>query len=325
MTRNDLPTVTIGITAFNSENTIRAAVDSALKQDYLNTNILIVDDCSSDRTHAIAMELATANRHIRIISAPQNVGVAASRNLIINNADTDFIVFFDDDDLSMPDRITKQLNSILACEKGDCQKPIVCHTARIVTYSNNISRYEKGLAQEAGPEGIKGPRVSEAILCGTSKPEMKGACPTCSQMARSATYRLLQGFDEKLRRSEDTDFCIRAAEQGANFIGIKKPLVHQIMTTGDDKNLQIEKENWLYLLYKHRMIIERVMLFSFALSWLDLRYKWLSSQYGSCLLQLFVLITKHPTQTLRKIYFAAPNLELNGAMSKFARDSEHQK
>ena len=50
MAQTDLPTVTIGIAAFNCEDTLRRAVASALEQDYLNTEILIVDDCSTDHT-----------------------------------------------------------------------------------------------------------------------------------------------------------------------------------------------------------------------------------------------------------------------------------
>ena len=63
MAQTDLPTVTIGITAFNCEDTLRRAVASALEQDYLNTEILIVDDCSTDHTHTIALELAAAQKN----------------------------------------------------------------------------------------------------------------------------------------------------------------------------------------------------------------------------------------------------------------------
>ena len=62
MAQTDLPTVTIGITAFNCEDTLRRAVASALEQDYLNAEILIVDDCSTDHTHNIALELAAAQK-----------------------------------------------------------------------------------------------------------------------------------------------------------------------------------------------------------------------------------------------------------------------
>ena len=85
--------------AFNCEDTLRRAVASALEQDYLNTEILIVDDCSTDHTHTIALELAAAQKN-QSTQGTRNGGVAATRNLIINNTNADFIVFFDDDDVS---------------------------------------------------------------------------------------------------------------------------------------------------------------------------------------------------------------------------------
>ena len=48
--QNIYPLVTCGFTTFNSENTIKMALTSALKQDYKNIEILIVDDNSADST-----------------------------------------------------------------------------------------------------------------------------------------------------------------------------------------------------------------------------------------------------------------------------------
>ena len=298
---------------------------SALEQDYLNKEILIVDDCSSDGTHDIALELAAAYKDIRVIRAHKNGGVAASRNLIIKNTEADFVVFFDDDDVSETNRISEQVKSILACEQDDQTRLVICHTARLVEYAKNSLRYEKGLAQGAGPLGVSGSMVSEAILFGTSQAELMGACPTCSQMARHATYTQIDGFDEKLTRSEDTDFSIRAAERGASFVGIKAPLVRQTMTHGNEKNLIVEKNNWLYLLQKHRQIIERKMVFDFLILWLNLRYALLGRRFAAALILLFPLFARYPFQTLKKIYFAIPNLQQHVAMSKFKNISERQK
>ena len=142
MAQTDLPTVTIGITAFNCEDTLRRAVASALEQDYLNTEILIVDDCSTDHTHTIAFGIGRRTKKIRVLKARRNGGVAATRNLIINNTNADFIVFFDDDDVSAANRISEQLQRIIACEDGDSTKLVLCHSARHVEYGTGQVRYE---------------------------------------------------------------------------------------------------------------------------------------------------------------------------------------
>lgn len=313
--------VTIGITAFNCEDTLEAAVACALAQDHHDIHILIVDDCSSDSTDKIAKELAKSNPNVTSIRAGKNKGVAASRNIIIENATTPFIAFFDDDDISRPDRVSQQLAAIVACEESIHSKLILCHTARLVTYPDANTRYQPSLAQQAGRNGITGQKVSEAILCGTRDHRLRGACPTCSQMARTQTYRALGGFDENLRRSEDTELSIRAAENDATFIGIRAPLVHQKMTHSADKNPDIETENWLYVVTKHRAIIERKMSFSFAINWLYLRHNWQARDYGKFTLMLFKLFLSAPFQTVRKLYLSLPNMQINAAMSKFHHKS----
>lgn len=317
--------VTIGITAFNCEKTLDAAVASALAQDHHNIDILIVDDCSSDSTNLIARRLAKSSPNVTLISNSKNIGVSASRNIIIENTNTPFIAFFDDDDVSRPDRIRKQLAAIVDCEKNTHHKLILCHTARLVTYSNANTRYHPSLAQEAGANGVSGSIVSEAILCGTSDYRLRGACPTCSQMARTHTYRALRGFDQNLRRSEDTELSIRAAENDARFIGIREPLVHQKMTHSADKNLEIETKHWLYVLSKHRSVIERKMSFSFAVNWLYLRHNWQARDYKKFTLRIFRLSISAPFQTFRKLYLSMPNAGINAAMSKFHHKSVYGK
>ena len=314
--------VTIGVTAFNCEKTLDAAVASALAQDHHDIHILIVDDCSSDRTNKIARRLVETNLNVTLISNSKNMGVSGSRNIIIENTKTPFIAFFDDDDVSRPDRISKQLAAIVACEENTHQSLILCHTARLVTYSNAQTRYHPSLAQEAGTNGVSGAIVSEAILCGTNDYRLRGACPTCSQMARTNTYQALGGFDQNLRRSEDTELSIRAAENDARFIGIREPLVHQKMTHSADKNPEIETKNWLYVVSKHRSVIERKMSFSFAINWLYLRHNWQAKCYKNFTLILFKLVFSAPFQTLRKLGLALPNMGINAAMSKFHHKSE---
>ena len=311
--------VTVGITAFNCEGTLRHAVQSALSQSYKLIQILIVDDCSTDRTNTIAKRLAKIHKNITVVKTKKNGGVAVARNVIIKRALTPFVVFFDDDDISAPHRIHTQLESILACEKNDDKKLVICHSARTVKYAENKYKHEGCLAQDADTKGVSGKVISEAILCGTSNKDLRGACPTCSQMARTRTYKILGGFDEKLRRSDDTEFCIRAAENGATFVGIKEPLVQQVMTTGVDKSLNLETKTWELICEKHRHVIERRMSYAVAIDWIYLRHSFLSRNLVTFFFILFKLLITSPKQTFIKLFCALPNLGHNITMSKYKR------
>jgi glycosyltransferase involved in cell wall biosynthesis len=311
--------VTVGITAFNCEGTLEQAVQSALIQSHKSIHILIVDDCSTDRTNSIAKHLAKIHKNITVLRTKKNGGVAVARNVIIKHALTPFVIFFDDDDISVPHRIHTQLESILACEKNDDKKLVICHAARTVKYTENKYKHEGCLAQHAGTKGVSGAAVGEAILCGTSNKDLRGACPTCSQMARTHTYRILGGFDERLRRSDDTEFCIRAAENGAVFVGINEPLVQQRMTGGVDKSLNLETKTWKLICEKHRHVIERKMSYGVAIDWLYLRHSFLSQNLISFCFILLKLLMTSPKQTLIKLSYALPNLGHNITMSRYKR------
>ncbi len=106
--------ITIGITAYNAGDSIECAARSALAQDWKNTEIVIVDDCSADSTFAKISALAEKHPAIRVFRNEENRGVAASRNKIIAEAGGDFIAFFDDDDESVPQRLSVQYEAIRA-------------------------------------------------------------------------------------------------------------------------------------------------------------------------------------------------------------------
>ena len=321
MADNLKPSVTVGITAFECETSLETAVNSALNQDYAPLYVIIADDGSMDNTPRLAKTLASKHPNISFIEGRKNRGVAATRNAIIDRVKTDFIAFFDDDDISQPTRVRQQLERIMECEVQTGAELVVCHTARRVHYPNGTTRYERCLAQNGGTMGAVGPAVSASILLGLKVSGGRGACPTCSQMARTTTYRAVGGFDENLRRSEDTEFCIRAGMKGATFVGISEPLVEQKMTATSDKSLEIELENWQYVYGKHRDLIGAHTSFDFMMNWLYLRHNWQSKHFGKSTLMLFKIFLSAPSQTVRKLCLALPNMRINAAISKFHHKS----
>lgn len=94
--------VTIGIPVYNDELYIAKSLQSALDQDFQGEiEILIINDCSTDSTLNVIKEVSHAHQqglNVHIINLPQNIGVGAVRNLIIDNAKGDYLYFLDSDD-----------------------------------------------------------------------------------------------------------------------------------------------------------------------------------------------------------------------------------
>lgn len=97
------------IPAYNSEKYIEESIYSTLNQTIKPTEIIIIDDSSTDSTPEIVEEIAKEQPEIRLIRNEQNLGVAQSRNKGLENIHGDYIAFLDADDLWKTEKMEKQL------------------------------------------------------------------------------------------------------------------------------------------------------------------------------------------------------------------------
>ena len=101
--------VSVVIPLYNAEKFIRLCVDSALSQTLDNLEIVIVDDCSTDKSVELCRELYGHDERVRIIQQPRNMGPGAARNAGIRSAAGDYVVFWDSDDEVLPDALSQML------------------------------------------------------------------------------------------------------------------------------------------------------------------------------------------------------------------------
>jgi len=105
------PLVTFALFAYNQEKYIREAVEGAFSQTYEPLEIILSDDCSSDRTYEIIQEMAAAYEgphEVRIRRNKLNVGFADHINIVVSDSNGKYIVWAAGDDVSLPER-AKQL------------------------------------------------------------------------------------------------------------------------------------------------------------------------------------------------------------------------
>ena len=75
------PKITALITSYNSENYIETAIRSVQNQNFLDIEILVVDDCSSDNSVGVAGNFKKFDKRIKIIKNKDNKGVLYSKSL----------------------------------------------------------------------------------------------------------------------------------------------------------------------------------------------------------------------------------------------------
>jgi len=98
--------VSIIIPTYNAEPWIAETLESAFQQTYSNTEIIVVDDGSTDQTRTILQSYVP---RIRLILNETNQGVAASRNRGNAEAKGQYVALLDHDDLWEKDKLAKQM------------------------------------------------------------------------------------------------------------------------------------------------------------------------------------------------------------------------
>ena len=104
-----MPLVSIITPSWNVERFIEETVASVQAQTFGDWELLIADDCSTDRTPVIVAEIGARDPRVKLIRMPKNGGPALARQAAIDNAEGRYLAFLDSDDLWLPTKLEHQL------------------------------------------------------------------------------------------------------------------------------------------------------------------------------------------------------------------------
>lgn len=90
---------------------IKRAVQSVLEQSFLDWNLIIVNDASTDATEEAVSEFLPDNQ-IRYISCAKRVGVSKARNIGLDNASGHYVIFMDCDDRLTKDSVKNRVDEM---------------------------------------------------------------------------------------------------------------------------------------------------------------------------------------------------------------------
>ena len=102
--------VSVIMPVYNGEKYLAEAIDSILGQSFTDFELLIVDDGSIDGSAEIIRAYQQRDRRIRFFQLERNMGLADARNRGIAAATGKFITMMDCDDISLPERLQKQVD-----------------------------------------------------------------------------------------------------------------------------------------------------------------------------------------------------------------------
>ena len=122
---SERPFLTFALFAYNQEQFIREAVAGAFAQTYARMEIILSDDCSTDRTFEIMQEMAASYhgaKQVTLNRNPTNLGLIGHVNLVTAMARADYIIAAAGDDISNSDRTE------LIARKIEAERPMLIHS-----------------------------------------------------------------------------------------------------------------------------------------------------------------------------------------------------
>lgn len=105
--------VSVIMPVYNGQRYVGAAIDSVLAQSFSDFELIVINDGSTDASEAIICSYT--DPRVRYIRNENNVGLANVRNIGINLVEGDYIAWLDCDDVSHPDRLSKQVALLEKC------------------------------------------------------------------------------------------------------------------------------------------------------------------------------------------------------------------
>lgn len=196
---SSLPLISVLIPVYNVEAFVKEAVLSICNQTYKNIEIIVVDDCSTDRTYTVVAELVKIDPRIKLFKNEQNSKIVKTLNYALTKAKGEFIARMDGDDISTPERLEKQLKFLLDNPNYDL---VGSHLTTIDEHGNIIGYQKMPISRDAIRKTIKLVSPVSHIW-----------------LARKRVYDLLKGYRE-IPGAEDYDFLLRMHSNGLQFTNL---------------------------------------------------------------------------------------------------------
>jgi glycosyltransferase involved in cell wall biosynthesis len=199
---NDRPEVSVVMGVYNGGSRLRATVDSILSQQGVSLEFIIVDDGSTDQTPEILKEYARCDPRVRLIQQ-KNQGLTKTLITGCAAATGTYIVRQDAGDISLPNRLMKQLSFIKRYPNSSFAS---CGTL----YEAPSGDYLYEVKQKPGD--------ATELLKTLRLDTIQGPSSHPSTIFPRALYEKIGGYRSAFYFAQDIDLWLRLAERGSHMV-----------------------------------------------------------------------------------------------------------
>jgi glycosyltransferase involved in cell wall biosynthesis len=227
------PLVSIVIPVYNGSNYMQCAIDSALRQDYDNIEVIVVNDGSTDNTDEIAKSYGDKIRYF----SKENGGVSTALNLAIKNAKGEYISWLSHDDYYLPNKISRQIQELGKID--DREKILPCCACKYLRLIENRERIS--LISD----------YNNIILTkfDALKVMYAGQAHICSFLIPIEAFYAIGFFNPKLRATQDYYLWFKFINAGYLFFYIPEILIVSRMHRQQDSFAKLK------MCYKEELIL----------------------------------------------------------------------
>ena len=124
--------ISVIMSVYNGEEYLSEAIDSVLRQSFSDFELIIINDCSTDRTGEILARYASLDARVKVHPNEVNLRLPSSLNKAISLAKGKYIARMDADDICLPDRLEKQYDFM------ESHPNIALSSCRFMTLKNGV-------------------------------------------------------------------------------------------------------------------------------------------------------------------------------------------
>ena len=232
------------IPAYNAEKTIRRCLDSLVSIIRDDVELLVINDGSGDRTGEICQEYAEKYSNVRYF-CKENGGVSSARNMGLDEAEGEYILFVDSDDF-----VTEEYFEI--SDNVTRIQPDFVLLGRYIYNGKHLIPHTTGMKDQ-----ITETSESTAELLSRALEKQLLNAPSSKIFKRNIIEKNTIRFDERLPIGEDKVFVVQYIMHASTAVTADQP-VYALSVENEESLSRKKRENLSeYILLEHELLFRR--------------------------------------------------------------------
>ncbi len=243
------PKVSVLLSVHNHEMYVGQAIESVLRQTYQDWELIIIDDCSQDRSPDVARQYQNQDDRIRFYRQEENKGAILTFNELLKRADGEYIASLDSDDIWYDGKLEEQITyleqhkEMAACfswaEFIDEEGAFYSSTKKECDCDIRLFMHEDRTQAQC----LRYFFDHDNYLCRSSV------------VLRAEVAEDIGGFDPKFRVLHDYEYWVRLIQKYPVYMFQKSLVLYRRVSVGNNSLSAVNMKNLTRVLNEHQMIV----------------------------------------------------------------------